>query len=429
MLNKKFLPNHDTVGYDAIRLGVISLIIFFVVFLVWAIFVPIQSASIADGVIVLDLNNKTIQHLEGGIIDDILVKEGQLVKEGDILLYIHDIKAKSEQQIYKKRLWAAKLQRERLLAQKNNKETLDLVKFFPELGVVDPEDKAALMEVINNQMQLFNSKTEELSGKIDVLRKKLVSVNAQKKASKSKLIIFRNELKAVKPLVKQGNLPVLRQYDLEKEIVNLEGEISQLEADSSSAKTQIANYANEDLSETLDKIKETELEIVNLSNQLESAKDVLLRSEIVAPVAGKIMNMKYYTVGAVVPPAGEIMNIVPQNDELIIEAKIKPQDIDEVRVGLKAKVALTAYKGNKVPKLDGEVLNVSANILNNEKTQESYFLARVKINQENLKKLKNKIELYPGMPAQVFIITGSRSLLSYLFTPIKDASYRAFREE
>ena len=92
-------------------------------------------------------------------------------------------------------------------------------------------------------------------------------------------------------------------------------------------------------------------------------------------------------------------------------------------------VALTAYKGKKVPKLDGEVLNVSANILNNEKTQESYFLARVKINQENLKKLKNKIELYPGMPAQVFIITGSRSLLSYLFTPIKDASYRAFREE
>jgi HlyD family type I secretion membrane fusion protein len=233
----------------------------------------------------------------------------------------------------------------------------------------------------------------------------------------------------IKPLVKENNLPLLRQYDVEKKITEFSGAVIQFTADAAAARKQIDNYKNEDLSKILDELKETELEIVNLTNQLSSAKDVLQRSEIISPTAGKVMNIKYHTIGAVVPPAGEIMNIVPQHDELIIEAKIKPQDIDEVRVGLKAKVALTAYKGKKVPKLSGQVLTVSADIVTNEQTRESYFLARVKIDEKEIQNLKNKIELYPGMPAQVFVITGSRSLLSYLFTPIQDAAYKSFREE
>jgi HlyD family type I secretion membrane fusion protein len=123
------------------------------------------------------------------------------------------------------------------------------------------------------------------------------------------------------------------------------------------------------------------------------------------------------------------MNIVPQHEELIVEAKIKPGDIDNVAVGLKAKVSLTAYKGKKVPKINGEVINVSPDIITNEQTRESYFLARVSVSKKDIEKLKSKVELYPGMPAQVFIITGSRSLISYMFTPISDSAYKAFREE
>jgi len=240
---------------------------------------------------------------------------------------------------------------------------------------------------------------------------------------------LRKELKMIKPLVQENNLPITRQYDLEKQITEFEGSVSQLQAEEKVAISQIGNYKNEDLSKILDELKEVEAEIVNLSNLLNNAKDVLSRSEIIAPVAGKIMNVKYHTIGAVVPPGGEIMNIIPQNDDLIIEAKIKPQDIDEVRIGLKAKVSLTAYKGKKVPKLDAIILDVSGDIVTNEQTKESYFLARVKIVDENIEKLKHRIELYPGMPAQVFVLTGSRTLLSYLFTPIQDAAYKAFREE
>ncbi len=421
--------DHEIIASSSIAWGMLSLVLFSLIFAFWAVFVPIQSASIAEGTIILDLNRKTIQHLEGGIIDNILVKEGQLVKEGDILLYLHDIKAKSDQETAKKRLLSMQVQQARLLAQKDDKKTLDLNEFITEINQFPAEERQELMLALNNQMHLFNTRNSSLAGELKALRDKLTSVKAQKISSQRKLVILRKELKMIKPLDKENNLPITRQYDLEKQITEFEGSVSQLQAEEKVAMSQIGNYKNGDLSKVLDELKEVEAEIVNLSNLLNNAKDVLSRSEIIAPVSGKIMNIKYHTIGAVVPPGGEIMNIIPQNEDLIIEAKIKPQDIDEVRAGLKAKVSLTAYKGKKVPKLDGVILDVSGDIVVNEQTKESYFLARVRIVDENIEKLKHRIELYPGMPAQVFILTGSRTLLSYLFTPIQDAAYKAFREE
>ena len=403
------------IAENAINYGVKTLIIFAVLFLGWASLLPIKSASIADGVVVLDLNRKTIQHLEGGIIDQILVKEGQIVNQDDILLYLHDIKAKTEQQILKERLWTTQLQKERLKAQKENKESLNLINFFSEIGELSPQDDDKLQEIASNQLQLFNSKKDKKLGELKVLQKKLQSAEI-------KLKIFKKELGLIKPLVDEDNLPILRELDLQKSI-------AETDEQAEIARLQIANYKNDDLFENLKEIKESDMEIVALYNQLSASKDILKRSAITSPVSGKIMNIKYHTIGAVVPPGGEIMNIVPQDEEMIIEAKIKPQDIDNVAIGMKSKIQLTAYKGKKVPKINGKVINVSADIVTNEQTRESYFLARINISKKDLDKLKEKIELYPGMPAQVFIITGSRSLISYMFTPISDSTYKAFREE
>ncbi|MES2961498.1 MAG: HlyD family type I secretion periplasmic adaptor subunit [Pseudomonadota bacterium] len=403
------------IAENSINYGVKSLILFAVIFLGWAAFLPIQSASIADGVIVLDFNRKNIQHLEGGIIDQILVKEGHIVNEGDVLLYLHDIRAKTEQQILKERLWAMQLQKERLEAEKENKQNLNLENFFSEVGELAQDDNSKLQEIAANQLRLFKSRSGKRKGEIKVLEKKL-------KSAETRLRLFQTELSLIKPLVEENNLPILRELDLQKSI-------AQAEEEAETAKLQIANYQNSDLSDTLKEIKESDMEIVGLYNQLAASKDVLKRSAIKSPVSGKVMNIKYHTIGAVVPPGGEIMNIVPQHEELIIEAKIKPQDIDNVVVGMKSKIQLTAYKGKKVPKINGEVINVAPDILTNEQTRESYFLARVSISKKDIEKLKSKVELYPGMPAQVFIITGSRSLVSYMFTPISDSAYKAFREE
>ncbi len=417
------------IAYRQIKYGLIALFIFFAIFLSWAIFAPIESASIADGTIVLDFNHKVIQHLEGGIIDDISVKEGQMVKEGEVLLYLHNTKAKSDQEIALKNLWAMKAQRERLLAEKEGRESLNSKNIFSEIGNFSSSDEAQLNEIISNQINLFESRRQKVSEETKSLESKINSLKAQKNSSEQQLKILRKKLKMIRPLVKENNLPLVQQYDLEKQITEVSGNIKQFTADQISAEKQLHAYIHEDLAKVLDELKETEIEIVNLTNQLASAKDILGRLEIVSPTSGKVMNIKFHTVGAVIPPAGEIMTIVPQNDDLIIEAKVKPQDIDEVHQGLKTKIMLTAYKGKKVPKLDGLVLNVSPDIVISADGKESYFLARVKVDENDIKKLKNKIELYPGMPAQVFIITGSRSLISYLFTPISDAAYKAFREE
>ena len=415
---KLIAPNKDNIenSYEApIKFGIKAIAVFSVLFLSWASLLPIKSASIAEGLIVLDFNRKTIQHLEGGIIDQILVKEGQQVQKGETILYIHDIQAKSERQILQERLWTVQMQKLRLQAQKNNKKNLNFDHFYEKTGKISDFEDNKIKDIAANQLRLFISEREKRIGEINVLRHKLES-------AKTRLRVFKKEYKLIKPLVDEDNLPILREFELEKSIAELKFE-------SSIAKLQIANYENESLSETLKEIKETDIEAITLYNQLDASKDVLKRSKIVAPTSGKIMNIKYHTIGAVVQPGGDMLDIVPQHEELIVEAKVKPQDIDNVAVGLTAKVSLTAYQGKKVPKLNGEVINVSPDIVSDEQTQESYFIARIKIDKKDIEKLKSKIELYPGMPAQVFIITGSRSLISYLFDPIKDSAYKAFREE
>jgi multidrug efflux pump subunit AcrA (membrane-fusion protein) len=403
------------IAQSSINQGLKALIIFSFVFLIWAIFLPIQSASIAEGVVVLDFNRKTIQHLEGGIIDQILVKEGQAVNQGDILIYLHDLKAKTEQQILMERLWMMQLQKERLKAEIKNEETLNLIKFFLEVGELSANDNEKLQEIVTNQLRLFSAKKNKKSGEIKVLERKLKSVETKYK-------LFKKESSLIGQLVAEDNLSILREIDLQKSIADIEEQLD-------IARLQIANYKNEDLTEIFKQIKECDMEIVGLFNQLEVSRDNLKRSAITAPVSGKVMNIKYHTIGAVIPSGGELMNIVPQYEELIVEAKIKPIDIDNVAIGLKAKVALSAYKGKKIPKINGEVINISPDIVINDQSKESYFLARIAISKKDLKKLKNKVELYPGMPAQVFIITGSRSLIAYMFTPISESSYKAFRDE
>jgi HlyD family type I secretion membrane fusion protein len=412
---KNSLAEDSLIAKKSINFGIKALTLFFIIFLAWALFLPIKSASIADGVVVLDFNRKTIQHLEGGIIDQILVKEGQQVKENQVLFYLHDIKAKTEQQILKERLWTMQLQKLRLTAEKENKPAMNLTEFFSQIENLSDSDSDKINEIAANQLRLFKARKDKRSGEIKSLEKKLESAEIRLK-------IFQKELSLIKPLVDEDNLPILREFDLQKSI-------AEIDEQAVTAKLQIANYQNEDLSIILDEIKETDIEIISLFNQLSASEDILKRSSIKSPVSGQVMNIKYHTVGAVIPPGGEVMNIVPQNEELIIEAKVKPQDIDNVAVKMKSKIQLTAYKGKKVPKLNGEVINISGDILIDEQTRESYFLARISINKKDIEKLKDKIELYPGMPAQVFIITGSRSLISYLFSPISDSAYKAFREE
>ena len=304
---------------------------FLLVLILWASFAPINSSIITSGEIILTANKKTISHLEGGIIEEIKVKEGQFVKAGDDLILLNTVQVKSK-----------------------------------------------------IQQVLEGIKASEF----------------QKTATEKWMKTIRQELKIVDELLKDSNSSLTRRLDLEKQYQEAEGNFGELTSN-----------------------------IAGLQNELISSQDILKRAVIKAPVSGYIMDLKHQTLGGIIAPATEIMFIVPKNDILIAEVKVKPQDIDLLVEGMLAKVQLSAYKTRLMPKLDGKLVNVSADSFKNEMTGEVYFKARIEIPESELKKLKTDVKLTPGMPVNAFVITGSRTLLQYLITPISESAYKAFRED
>jgi HlyD family type I secretion membrane fusion protein len=433
-------PNSHNIANRSINLGLIILLIFLLIFAIWGIFAPINASSIANGKIVLDFNKKTIQHLEGGIIEQILVQEGQEVLIGEPLIYLKDIQTRSQSDMLKKQLITSLAIERRLLSEKLRLEEID----FGNLAIeYKNDDNLAIDKILATQQNLYEIRRKTQNSKIDILNNQIAQINdeirgirAQRRAVNKELKLLAQQHDMSHQLVKSNNFPLNKLLEIKKQIAVSQGKqgeltanIAQAKQSISKTKLEIINLQNEDLTAIQSELQELEVKISDLTKQLASSKDILKRTIIKSPVSGMVTDLKYHTIGAVISPASEIMYIVPKDDELIIEAQINPQDIDNVQKGLQAKIQLTAYKAKKVPKLIGEVLSVSADILFDEISGQQYFLARIKIATGELEKLKADIELYPGMPVSVFVITGARSLLRYLFAPISDAAYRAFREE
>jgi HlyD family secretion protein len=430
----------EQAGLGPIKIGLYVTAAFFLIFFVWGGLAPINSASIAPGVVVLDFNRKTIQHLEGGIIEEILVKEGDEVVTDSPLVILQNIQAQAQQSIVQKQLLSFNAIKTRLNAEKDYENKFDLEKIKIEGEVLKSEE---LEEIISGQEGIYKIRKQAYFGKIDILKNKkgqlkeeIKALKAQKNATDRQLKILNRQIEMVKKMVAVQNAPLTDQLNLEKSIAELEGQRGNLSATISKSKQailetelEIVNFQKEHLTAILEELQKTEAEVASLTEQISSTSDILKRTVIKAPVSGMVMNLKFHTRGAVVPPGGEILQVVPQDEELIIEARINPRDIDMVKKGLRAKINLSAFKAKKVPKLDGKVKSVSADILVDEQTGESYFLGRIVIEKESLKKLRTGIKLYPGMPAETFIIIGSRSFLNYMISPIKDAAYKAIRED
>ncbi len=427
----------DKIAVTPIRIGLGIVIIFIGGFATWSSLAPINSAAIASGQLVVDFNRKTIQHFEGGIIESIQVKEGQAVVRGEPLLVLRNIDAKAQKELITNQLITAKAVAHRLQTERDNGAGLDFSEIKKQF-LKDNNQDAILKtqtDLFNARKKAFNSKTNIFLKRIDQLNDEIKGLNAQKVSINKQIGLISKELKMTKKLVRSQNAPVTHQLELEKQLAELDGrdgdiksQIAKAGQSISQTQLEIINLDNDTKNEILAELQDIEIKISDLREQLTSAKDVLKRTIIKSPISGIVMNIKYHTIGAVVQPAADILNIVPQDDQIIVEAKIKPEDIDAVYEGLTAKVQLSAYKDKKVPKISGTLLSLSADALIDEMTGISYFLARVQLAENEISQLKTNVKLNPGMPAQVFIITGSRTLIDYLIAPIKDATFKAFRE-
>lgn len=438
ILNKKFEEESLNIARKPIIIGMWATLLLFGSFIIWGSTAKIYSTAIANGKIVVDSNKKIIQHLEGGIIEEIYIKGGDKVNAGDKLIRLSETSAKANQELLNKQLFALKATKIRLMSERDSKTDVNFSNLPKEY-----QDDQEFIKILGGELELFNIRKKSLNERIDILTQKkeqlkneINGLKSQENAVDQRISMLSEESESLDQLYKDRIISKNRYLELKKQTAELEGNKGQYTANIakvsqaiSETELEITNIKTEKLNEILKELQEVQTKIADLEERTSASSDILTRTLITAPVSGIINNLKYHTKGGVISPGAEILEIIPQDEELIVEVRVNPQDIDVVTVGLNSKVRLSAYKSKAVPMLAGQVINVSADSFEDQQSGLSFFVARIKINDEEISKLTGDVRLYPGMPVESYIVTGSRTFLQYLFDPITISMRRAFREE
>ncbi|PZP84035.1 MAG: HlyD family type I secretion periplasmic adaptor subunit [Azospirillum brasilense] len=440
--NREYKGENEAVRaiYGPLRITMIAmLVLFFVIFVIGSL-APIKSAALAKGTIVVLSNNKTVQHLEGGIIRDILVSEGQLVKKGQTLIELNDISPKAARNIARIELYMARITEARLMALKQEKEEMEIAAEILEAAAENKD----LKKTIDTQRDLFLTQRDLQEGKMATLKQRIEEYNeeiggfeAQVKSAEGQLALIQEEIEPMERLVAKRYAAKPQLLALHRKKEELEGNRGQYTANIAKTKQsigeaelQLTTLRHEFASQIADELGDAQAKISDNEERLASAADIMHRTTITSPYEGIVTGMKYHTVGAVISPGEALMDIIPQNEPLVIDAQVQPADIDVVSKGLHTRIVFSAYKTRSMPRLTGEVTRVSADVLATKDIQPvHYYNARVEVSGEELARLKSRIHLYPGMPVEVFIETGSRSFMGYLFAPITSSLERAFKED
>lgn len=405
----------------------------------WAGFAPLEKAVIAPGSVMVGSNRKTIQHLEGGIISEILVRDGDQVQQGDKLIRLEGKSAVARQQSLVWHLKVEKTTEARLLAEQLGKKEIEFK------GKIFENPDKDLKKIMEEQQGLLDVRMQAFEETIDIgkrkkgqFQSKINGYVAERNSTKEQIRLIEDELATVQQLFEKGLESKPRLTALQRKKAELQGRIGTLTSAIAETKEKISenelnitNYRTKFLNEVAEKLKETKSKIADLEDNLYASSDVYKRREIIAPQSGIVTGLRYHTVGGVIKPGEPILDIVPQDENLVIDAKLNPIDIDIVKQGDLARVMLSAYKTRSIPRVKGTVTYVSPDRFQDEATGEFYYKLTVEITEEELAKLKDyaeNIELYPGMPAEVFIVTGATTLLQYLISPIKDMVRKGMRE-
>ena len=429
-----FAQEIDKSRQRMVFMGAIVLIVGFGSLGAWAAFAPMKSAALAQGVVKVASERKTVLHLEGGIVQDILVKEDQEVAAGEILVRLDDINARTRYDMLQGGYDALAAEFARLEAERDERPSL----LFPEdlLKRIDDPKVANLLE---GEQRLFLSRREGVQGQINVLRQrkqqngeKIGGRQTQMAATRTKLGYIKEEIKGAESLMEVGMYTKTRYFALRRAEADLNSDIGRLQADIAETRAlngetdlRIMDLRNQLQTEINNKLQEIRLKLDDIRERRDAAKYALARSEIVAPQAGRVIGLQVHTIGGVIKPGGAILDIVPKDDKMIVEARIRPEDIDLVHKELPAEVRFTAFNSRTTPVFPGKVVRVSADRFTDPNRGIPFYLAQIEIDPKHV----SNLTLQPGMPAEVYIVTGERTALDYLTRPIRDQIHRGMLEE
>jgi len=421
----------------ALLLGIAAILIAFGGFGTWAAVAPLASAVIAPGFVKVDSNRKKVQHLEGGTVKALHVRDGDRVKQGEVLLRLDETRAKASAAILQARYDTARAVEARLLAER---EWAEVIAWPEDLRQrrAEPEAEA----VLSGQQSLFHARRSALQGETEILHNRIAQlsddikgIKAQQRAKDRQLTLIREEEAMFEALLKKGQTDKLRYLALQREVARLEGErgehissIARTNNEIGETRLQIIQLERDFKERVETDLQAVAEELIDLQERVIAANHTLDHIEIRAPATGTVVGLAVHTVGGVITPGETVLEIVPLNDQLIVEAQVQPNDIDDLTVGQSADVNFTGFKQRSAPVLVGEVIYRSADRLVNDRTGEPFYLVHVGVPDEQLARLGDR-RLQPGMPADVMIKTGERTALQYLFQPVLDNLEHAWREE
>ena len=408
--------------------------LFFGVFGLWAAFAPLGSGAIAQGKVTVSGSQRTIQHLEGGIIREILVKEGQEVKAGDILMVLDDTRTRSQFSRVEQQFLVALARDARLRAERAKAESIS----FPN-ELMDHAGSPEVADIIDGQRRLFENRRASLDSQIGLLERRvakseeeITAMTAQQRSDRRQLELIAEEIRGVRELVNKGLERKPRLLRLQRDQAALDGSIDNrtaliARAEQTIAETrfQLQGLLEQSATEVETSLADIQLELEDLREQMNTTEDALNRSEIRAPISGKVYGLRFHTLGGVIGPAEPILNIVPDDEELVVTVQLDPNDRDVVHQGATTSVRFTSFSQRTTKPVDGILVRISADAVQPDQGP-PYYEGQVELNPDMLE--LHGLVLEPGMPAQAIISTGDQTLLDYLISPLLRSLETALRE-
>ena len=421
-----------------VLVGVVAFVGGFLGLLLFASFKTLDEGAVAQGRVVVEGNRKTVQHLEGGIVSEILVRDGDRVEAGQVLIELDRTKPQAELDLLTGRFFTAQATVDRLLSEQRNR---DEVKWSQRLISYAPDIR--LDEVLEDQQSLFESRGEELRGQADILRQRVLQIENQVEgkqrqldASEERLEVTSQQLQQTEDLQKQQLASISEVYELQNRKSQIQGEIGQLLSDigaleekKSETEFQIRQLDSEAQKSINTELVEAQSNLSDVREQLNAARDVLERTEIRAPGDGVVLALSVHSPGAVIDSGAEVLQLVPENDRLVVEARVNSLDRDSVEVGLPVRIRLSGMSARNVPEINGTVEWVAADAFEEEQSGFLFYLSRIGIEPSELTKVEGyEGGFQPGVPVEVAILSGERTFMDYLIQPIKGSLGRAFKE-
>ncbi|OPX56611.1 hypothetical protein BTE48_03945 [Oceanospirillum multiglobuliferum] len=422
-----------------IIVGTLILLLSLGTFTIWAAFAPLSSAVMAQGEVMVDSYRKSIQHLEGGLVANIYVRNGDLVQAGDALVQLDTTVWTGETESNRKRMFSTLMQLERLRSEQISSQDV----IFSETVLSASENDSDLKGVLEQNRQLYHARVkahkqeqEALRSRAAQAREQIEGLTDQQKIISEQIALLESEYEAYTTLLNEKLGDGQRARELNRQILSskneyarLRSEIARTELVASEYDVQLINSQQNYLKDIGERIQAAQADYFDTQERYRISLNRLNRAVIRAPESGYIVGMKIHTIGSVIRPGDTLMDLVPEKDKFVVETRVATNDINSLHQGQKADIRFSAFNQRTTKVIEGEVVSISADRLINEKTGEAYYLTRIKVTEKGRADMDKDMNLIPGMPAEVMIRREDRTMFSYLLKPIADSFARSFREK